>query len=113
MDKDDFMKLIKNKEEVIAMIMKDLDICTKNEKAFSKMIDTMETDNVDMLKMLKGFAKSNRHLNQMNCRLLILALTYTSGGSFSTDVALMLNKLGYGQEALQELFKQKMNGKGK
>ena len=35
-------------------------------------------------------------------------LIYVDGGNFDTDVALMLNRLGHGQEALKSIFKKKM-----
>lgn len=110
MNKDDFMSLLKNKKAVIKMVVKDLDICRKNELAFSKMVDSLEEGKeLDYKKVLLAFAKSSKHLNEVSSRLSILAMVYCSGGDFSSDVAKLLANMGHGQEALQELFNQKLN----
>jgi hypothetical protein len=45
-------------------------------------------------------------------QLAIIALIQCQSNDFDVDVAKMLNKLGKGQEALQQMFKNKLNGNG-
>ena len=107
---DDFMAMLKNKEAILKSLLKDMDTCKKNQDAFEKMIVSLETGKADPIKIGLAFAKSNRHLNEMNARLCMLMLVYCSGSSFSGDVSNVLMKMGKGSEALQELFKQKLKG---
>ena len=44
----------------------------------------------------------------MNRRLLMLLVVYVTGSNFTTDSAHLMNKLGAGEEALQEMLRQKM-----
>ena len=65
--------------------------------------------NVD--KALFACSKSLKHLNDVNQRLLMLIMVYVSGDNYQSDVAHALVKMGRGEEALQEMFKQKMSGR--
>ena len=110
-DSDAFMAMLKNKEQVITMIFKDLDSCDKNQAAFTKLENLYEDGkSVDIDKAMAACAKALRHSNDVNRRLLMLMLVYTAGGDYSADCAKTLSKLGHGKEALQEMLKQKMNG---
>lgn len=40
--------------------------------------------------------------------LSVIALVYMGNSSFDRDVALILNRMGKGEEALQQMFKNKM-----
>jgi len=106
-----FMDLLENKEQVIKVIFRDYDTTTKNKEAFDKL-ETLyaEGKEVSTDKVLRACSKSLQHLNEVNARLLLFALVYTSGDDFTTDVAKILNKLGRGQEALQAMMKAKLNG---
>ena len=42
--------------------------------------------------------------------LSVIALVYMGNSSFDRDVALILNRMGKGEEALQQMFKNKMGG---
>lgn len=109
----DFMDMLKNKEQVITSILKDFDSCSQNMAAFEKLEQLFaDGKEVKTEKVLAASAKSLRHLNDMNRRLLMLLLVYSSSNNYSSDVAQVLVKFGQGEEALQEIFRQKMSGKG-
>ena len=110
-DSDAFMAMLKNKEQVIKMILSDLDSCDKNQGAFTKLEGLYaEGKEVNIDKAMAACAKALRHSNDVNRRLLMLLLVYTTGGDYGSDCAKTLSKLGRGQEALQEMMRQKMAG---
>ena len=106
-----FMAMLKNKEQVVEMILKDLDSCGKNQAAFENLERLYEEGKpVDALKAMKAFAKAQRHANDVNRRLLMICMVYLSGNNYDSDTAHTLNKLGKGTEALQEMMRRKMGG---
>ncbi len=66
-----------------------------------------EDSNVDYGKAVTALAKSVNKLSQSTEQLLVFALLYVSEGSFDVDSALMMTKLGRGQEALKQMWKNK------
>lgn len=111
-DSKTFLEMLKNKEQVIRTVLKDLDTCDKNTAAFTKLEDLYnEGGSVNTEKVLKAYAKSMRHMNEVNRRLLMILLIYISGDSYNSDTGKVLIKMGRGEEALKEMFKQKMGGK--
>jgi len=107
-----FMSMLKDKEKVIYELLKDFNTSDANMKAFQSLCELYDSgEQVNADKALKAAAKSLRHLNDVNRRLLLILLVYTSGGDFATDAAKVLVNLGHGEEALQEMFKQKMRGR--
>lgn len=110
-DDETFMQMLKDPEAVVRSIITDLDTCSQNIQAFDKLSDLLEQGTpIDTTKALKACARSLRHANSMNRRMLMVLLVYTSGRSFSSDAASVLVKLGRGQDALRELMRQKMQG---
>jgi hypothetical protein len=107
---DLFMDMLKNKEQMVKMILKDLEACNKNSSSFKKL-ETLykEGKEVNLEKAMTAFATTIKHMNDANERMLIILLTYISGDNFTSDVGKVLMKFGKGQEALQEMLKQKMN----
>lgn len=109
---DFFMSMLKDKESVIRTILSDLEASDKNMQAFAQLEHLLsEGEAVSADKVHRAAAKSLRHLNEVNKRLLLILLTYVSGGDFGTDAAKVLLKMGRGQEALQEMMRQKMQGR--
>lgn len=110
-DKDMFMQMLRQPEKVAEALLHDLSVCAQNKQAFDKLVSLYEEGKaVDTAKALKACAKSLSHSNEVNMRLLMLLLTYVSGRNFSTDAATVLVKMGRGEEALREMFRQKMGG---
>ncbi|WP_429565652.1 hypothetical protein [Paraburkholderia sp. MM6662-R1] len=106
------MSMLKDSERVIATILKDFETSSANMKAFEKLADLYRTnpDEVSTERALAACAKSLRHLNDVNRRMLLLLLVYASGGSYETDTAKVLIKLGRGEDALREMMRKKMGG---
>jgi len=110
-DSDTFMAMLKNPEQVISTILKDLNTSETNMLAFEKLESLFkEGKSVNTEKALIACAKSLRLMNGLNRRILMLLLVYVSGGDYTSDTAKVLLKMGRGTDALQEMFKQKMAG---
>jgi len=111
LDSELFMNMLNNKEAVVKAILVDIQTCQQNQQAFDKLERLFaEGKGVSTDKVMKACSKSLQHLNEVNTRLLMLALVYASGGNYDSDVGKVLIKLGRGQEALQSMFKRKMAG---
>jgi hypothetical protein len=108
-----FMAMLKDKEQVVTTILKDFETSDANMKAFEKLTALYSTDpaSVSADKALAACAKSLRHLNDVNRRMLLIMLVYASAGDFQGDTAKVLMKMGRGEDALREMFRQKMGGK--
>ena len=106
-----FMDMLKNKELVLKSIFNDIEVSQKNAESFAKLESLYkEGKEVNVNKALTACATSIRHSNEANTRMLMILLVYASGGNYNSDTATMLNKMGRGQEALQEMFNQKLKG---
>lgn len=103
--------MLKNKEQVIESLLRDISTSMANNQAFTSLCELYDRgEQVSTDKALKAAAKSLRHLNEVNSRLLLMLVVYSSSDSFSADVAKILVRLGDGEAALQELMRQKMRG---
>lgn len=112
MDSQVLLDMLKNKQLIAGQLVADLDTCDKNMQAFEKLerLYAETPDTVNATKALTACSKSLRHLNEMNRRLIMLLVVYAAGDNFSSDSAKLLLKMGRGDEALREMFRQKMGG---
>lgn len=108
-----FLDMLKNKELMMGTLMTDLDVCSQNMQAFDKLAKLYDEnpDSVSVAAALKAASKSLRHINDLNRRLIMMLLVYGVSDSFSSDTAKLLVKMGRGEDALREMFKQKMSGR--
>ena len=103
-----------NKEEVVSALLKDIEQCEVQTKGCGRVLDQWEKvqENPENLeKQLQTAIKCVNKLSDMNRRLVMLLMVYVVGRQFQTDAADLMSKLGRGEEALRELFKQRMKGK--
>ncbi|MGL4460016.1 MAG: hypothetical protein ACRCUB_16800 [Plesiomonas shigelloides] len=110
MDAKALLDMLKNKDLMAGQLMSDLDTCEKNMQAFEKLerLYAESPETVSATKAMAACAKSIRHLNEVNRRLIMLMVVYAAGDNFSSDSARLLMKMGRGDEALREMFRQKM-----
>jgi hypothetical protein len=105
------MGLLKNKKEVLAAITESLTVCRANQQAFDKLLHLLEQGKeVDSKKVFIACAKSLEHTNKTMQQLLSIAIVYAASSEFDSSIGRMLNNLGYGQDALLEILRQKMGG---
>lgn len=106
-----FMAMLETPELLVKSLLADSSRCDQNGQAFRKLEQLLEDGkDIKVEQVMKACAKSIAHLNEVNTQLLLLLVIYTSGNNFSSDVGRILIRLGRGQDALQAMFKKKMQG---
>jgi hypothetical protein len=113
---DALMDILKDKTKILKFLLSTLDETTKERDGLTKLSEslTRQDPNLKPENMAKCLAttmsvvakQSHREMN-----LAIIALITVQSSSFDSDVALLLNKLGKGNEALQQMLKAKLAGK--
>ncbi len=108
-----FLNMLKNKESVMSSILRDLEVSKKNMEGFAKL-EECYSDGVAVStdKVLKSAAKSLRHLNDVNMRILMLLVVYIGGDNYDSDAARVAMKMGAGDEAMKEFLNLKFGRKG-
>ena len=102
-----------NREEVISALLKDIDTCQAQMDGCEKVLERwaeVQENPANLEKQLQTSVKCVRRLSDVNRRLLMLLMVYVVGNQFHSDSAALMAKLGRGEEALKELFKQKLKG---
>jgi len=104
--------MLKNKGSVIETIAESIDESVRIQNGLSKAKDTVLSNpsEANLRKMLNATMKSLETQSKTITQLALIALIYAANSNFTTDLAMSLNKLGHGAEALQEIFRQKMEG---
>lgn len=106
--------LLSSKDQVMKALFEDISQCETQANGCSRVLenwDKVQGNPENLEKQLKTAVKCVNRLSVMNRRLLMLLVVYVTGDNFTTDSALLMNKLGAGEEALKEMLKQKMKGK--
>ena len=103
------LKMLKGRETIIKTIMADIDKSEKNLQGLIDVIPSLD-DGSNLAHQLKTVAQLAAQQQKTNKLLLMLALVYMQGDQFKADAAGMASKFGMGKEALQELWKQKLEG---
>jgi hypothetical protein len=111
---DLMLKTMRNKEAILKEIFRILmeqQKCEQGLDNFIKAVDDGKTSNAQLGKMLRTMARVQKEQANALRQLCMVALVYTSGGSLSSDAAKVACNLGRGQEAIQEILKEKFGGK--
>ncbi len=106
-----FMALLKDKKSALKSILKDIDktgIYSGGLDQFLETIDTCDLEEVDIRKKLKTIMKVLSSQNAILRKLLFITLIYMQGNTFDSDAGNALVKMGRGEEALKQMFKNKM-----
>ena len=117
MKTDDIVKLLKGmlkkKGSVIESIAESIEESVRIQKGLSKAKDSVldNPSEANLRKMLNVTMKSLETQSKTITQLSLILLVYAASNNFDGDVAQSLMKLGHGKEALQEMFRQKMQGK--
>lgn len=101
----DILNLLKDKKDVIKFLMKTIETNGKMATGLRK-IKSSENEKFKTEKLLEVVANQSEQIKHLS----LLLLCYSQGGNFDVDVATMMNKMGRGNEALKQMFKNKMNG---
>ncbi len=117
MNQSEIVSLLKGmmsgKEEVILALAKGIESTTKIQNGIGKVKDSVleNPSEENLRKQLHITMKSLETQSEFINQLALICLVYVTGSNYTTDIALTLNKLGHGKEAIREMFRQKMNGK--
>lgn len=105
--------MLKEKRTVIENLAEALDESRRIQKGMNHakehVLKNPSAENIS--KMLNTTMNTLETQSKTINQLILINLVYASGGDFTGDVVQCLNKLGHGKEAMQEMFKQKMEGK--
>ncbi len=104
--------MLKEKGTVIETLANAIDESVRIQKGLGKVRDSVleNSSEENLRKMLSTTMKSLEVQSKTITQLALISLVYTANSNFTSDLAMSLSKLGHGQEALQEMFRQKMNG---
>ncbi len=106
---DDFMQMLKNPKQVAKMLLKDMGTCETNSKTLETLLGHYSDGKTpDPKQVAVALTQSLKHCNDVNRRIMMMLLGYVLQGDFTVDAAKVLSRLGHGQEALQEMLKQKL-----
>lgn len=107
-----FMDMLKNKKRVVESLAGAYDQSEKIESGLHSVIDSVldNPSEENLRKMVKTTMKCTKTMAGIIKMLIMLNLVYVSGNEYTSDVGNILIRLGRGDEALREIFKQKLNG---
>lgn len=100
----ELMDLLKDKEKVIRYVLNISKNASKIEGGILSMRKRGYTDGGMIDKLAEVAAMQTRQIELFS----VIALVYMGNMSFDRDVALILNRMGRGEEALQQMLKNKM-----
>lgn len=101
----DLLDLLKNKGDVVKFLLETID---SNEKMAVGLRKLSESDNESfkVAKLLEVVSNQSIQIKHLS----LLLLVYAQSSNFDVDIAHLLNKMGRGDEALRQMFKNKMGG---
>lgn len=107
----DMMKPEKQ-QEVLDMLLKCMKDSESRRPGLDKAIEALERGVNDATeeKFLATSLKIIRAQDAVIANLAAVAAVYLGSDTFTTDAAKVANKMGLGQEALQQLFRNKFGG---
>jgi len=109
-NKMEIFDLLKNKKDIIAALLKAIDSNEKMANGLRKIKVADESqcsENFKVEKLLEVVANQSIQIMQLS----LLNLIYAQSTSFDADVAKLMVKMGRGEEALKQMFKNKLDGK--
>ena len=113
MHSDELLEILKDKSKLMKLLLEVLAETQKSQHMLDESRYKINEDtSVDALKShLRNtiLALSKTQVNLYN--IATITLIYAQSSSFDTDVAMYLNKIGLGREAISTMFKNKMKGK--
>lgn len=110
---DLMMKMFKNRVQVMRMLIQEFEDTRKVADGCQRVLDSWEDGYQtpeNMQKQLRTAISTNRRQAVMLEKLALICLLYVMGDSYTSDAAHALNKLGHGQDALREMWEQKLRG---
>lgn len=107
------MNMLKNPELTVAALSKSYAQAKTMEKGLEKASQTvvLNPSPENLSKMVSTAMKCQRRQATIIQILIVICSVYASGSRMSGDLAEALNKMGRGDEAIREMFNQKIRGR--
>jgi hypothetical protein len=102
----DIADMLKDKKDVIKFLLKTIETNSKMTQGL-RGLKTSQNEHFKTEKLLEVVANQGEQIKHMS----LLLLCYSQGCNFDSDIAIMMNKMGRGEEALKQMFKNKMDGR--
>ena len=108
-----FMSMLKDKKRVVEALLSAMEQSEKMIKGLSKVSDSVIKNPSDenLRKMVNTTIKCVSKQSKIIQMLTLVSIVYSSSDKFSSDVVMILAKLAKGDEALREMFNQKLRGR--
>lgn len=112
---DKIFDLLKDKKQVIKFLLEVIQDSEKQKNGLMKLSEslTREEPNHSIANIAKCVAvtmKDTANRSHTLQNLAIICLIYAQSSDFDKDIAILMNKMGRGEEALRQMFKNKLNG---
>lgn len=101
------MDMLKNKGDVIKFLLETIESNNKMSNGLRKLIESNNQE-FKTNKLLEVVANQSIQIKHLSLLLLI----YAQSSDFDKDMAMMLNKMGRGEEALKQMVKNKFGSAG-
>lgn len=110
---DILLEVLKDKKKLIAFLLDTIDKSNTEQNGLLKLSESLSRDepNLSIENIAHCVAVTMRYTAKQQYtlrQLAIIALIQCQSSSFDVDVAQILNKLGKGKEALQQMLKNKL-----
>lgn len=107
--KDFLLDAMKNKKKALNNIIDGIDQLDKIEAGLKVLHIALKDkgDKVDFQKTALALTKTFQNIVELMQHNTLCTLLYLSEGDFDRDAASLLNKMGYGEEALKQMAKNK------
>ena len=107
MENEDFiLNLLRDKKALLKYL---LDVMMSADKYTNGLLG-MKERGFSTEGMLDNVIKVSAKQSQQLKHLALIALMYAQSDKFDTDIAIMMNKFGRGEEALKVMFDKKVKG---
>ena len=114
---DILLDILKDKSNLITFLLATIQESQKEKEGLLKLTGSLTREDPNLKPeniakclavTMKTTAKQSHTLQQ----LATICLISCQSSGFDTDVAQMMSKMGRGNEALKQMFENKLNGKG-
>jgi len=109
------MSMLKDKEPVLKALSDALEECQEVSRGCEKALDQWDDGHQsehNVRQQLRAAINTNRRQSDLLQKLALVCLVYVMSSDYSAAATEALARLGLGQEALREMFKQKLEGRG-
>jgi len=106
----DLIDILKDKQAVLSFLVQTMETNQKAAAGLRSLTNGPNSHSTELYKITKLIDVVSNQAIQLE-KMAAILLVYTSSSSFDSDIVKKINEMGRGHEALQQMFKNKMDGK--